>query len=59
MNDPGLPEAITAGSLVLAVFVVGNMICRIKERGSKRRKPRRKLLSLARHDYRHPNHLKP
>jgi hypothetical protein len=43
MNEPGLPEAITAGSIVLAVFVVGNMIFRIGKSGRKRNK-RRKLL---------------
>jgi hypothetical protein len=44
MNEPGLPEAITAGSIVLAVFIVGNMIFRIGKNGrnkrtNKRRKP--------------------
>lgn len=38
MNEPGLPQAITAGSLVLAVFVVGNMFYRLRWRGRKNRK---------------------
>ena len=44
MNEPGLPEAITAGSIVLAVFVVGNMIFRIGKSGRKRTNKRRKPL---------------
>jgi hypothetical protein len=43
MNEPGLPEAITAGSIVLAVFVVGNMIFRIGKSGSKLNKRRKPL----------------
>jgi len=43
MNEPGLPQAITAASLVLAVFVVGNMIFRIRKSGRKRNKRRKPL----------------
>jgi len=43
MNEPGLPQTITAGSLVLAVFVVGNMIFRIGKSGRKRNKRRKPL----------------
>jgi hypothetical protein len=43
MNEPGLPQAITAASLVLAVFVVGNMILRIGKSGRKRNKRRKPL----------------
>ena len=43
MNEPGLPQAITAGSIVLAVFVVGNMIFRIGKSGRKRNKRRKPI----------------
>jgi hypothetical protein len=43
MNEPGLPQAITAASLVLAVLVVGNMIFRIGKSGRKRNKRRKPL----------------
>jgi len=43
MNEQGLPQAITAASLVLAVFVVGNMIFRIGKSGRKRNKRRKPL----------------
>jgi len=43
MNEPGLPQAITAASLVLAMFVVGNMIFRIGKSGRKRNKRRKPL----------------
>jgi len=43
MNEPGLPQAITVASLVLAVFVVGNMIFRIGKSGRKRNKRRKPL----------------
>jgi hypothetical protein len=42
MNEPGLPQAITAASLVLAVFVVGNMIFRIGKSGKKRRRNKKR-----------------
>jgi len=44
MNEPGLPEAITSGSIVLAVLVVGNMIFRIGKSGRKRTNKTRKPL---------------
>ena len=44
MSDPGLPEAITAASLIVAVCVVGNRIFRIGKSGRKRTNKRRKPL---------------
>jgi len=43
MNEPGLPQAITAASLVIAVLVVGNMISRIGKCGRKQNKKRKPL----------------
>jgi hypothetical protein len=44
MNEPGLPQAITAASLIVSVLVVGNMISRIGKSGRKRTNKRRKPL---------------
>jgi len=44
VSEPGLPEAITAASLIVAVCGVGNMIFRIGKSGRKRTNKRRKPL---------------
>jgi len=44
MSEPGLPEAITAASLIVAVCVVGDMIFLIGKSGRKRTNKKRKPL---------------
>jgi hypothetical protein len=42
MNETGLPQAITAASILVAAFVVGNMIFRIGNSGKKRRRNKKR-----------------